>query len=92
MTLKLVQQDDPQLGRPLPLKLSSIERFEGQPRTYFDEDSIRSLADSIQKEGLQVPIKVCTNPAKRGIFTLVDGERRYRAFKASLRLGDMQTR
>lgn len=80
MTLKLVK-DDPNLGRPLPLKLSSIERFEGQPRNYFDEDGIITLSYSIQKEGLQVPIKVTTNPAKKGVFTLVDGERRYRAYK-----------
>lgn len=80
MTLTLVK-DDPNLGRPLPLKLLSIERFDGQPRNYFDDNSISALADSIQKEGLQVPIKVTTNPAKKGVFTLIDGERRFRAFK-----------
>jgi ParB/RepB/Spo0J family partition protein len=81
MTTLAVVKDDPQLGRPLPLRLTSIVRFEGQPRTYFDEDGIKALADSIQTDGQQVPIKVCTHPQQRGVFTLVDGERRFRAFK-----------
>lgn len=71
---------DQHLGRPLPLKLSQIVRFEGQPRTYFDDVSIARLADSIMADGQQVPVKVCTNPAQKGVFTLIDGERRYRAF------------
>lgn len=68
------------LGRPLPIKLSRIERFEGQPRTFFNQAGIEGLADSIQADGQQQPIKVTTKPGSPGTFILIDGERRTRAF------------
>ena len=74
---------DLSLGRPLPIKLSRIRRFEGQPRTTFRRESIERLADSIQTEGQQQPVKVCTlprEPDEPAYFELVDGERRLRAF------------
>ncbi len=70
---------DEALGRPLPIRLSRIERFEGQPRTYFSETGIEALADSIIKDGQEQPIKVCTKYGAPGHFILIDGERRLRA-------------
>jgi ParB-like partition proteins len=51
-----------------------------QPRTVFDDDALRSLADSIDKNGLQQPILVTTTETP-GHYTLVAGERRWRAHK-----------
>lgn len=67
-------------GQPLPIKLSKIERFEGQPRRFFDEEKISDLADNIQTEGQKTPVKVCKHATKSGIFVLIGGERRWRAF------------
>jgi ParB family chromosome partitioning protein len=50
-----------------------------QPRTTFDDQSIRELADSIAQNELLQPILVEDN--QDGYYTLVGGERRLRAFK-----------
>lgn len=70
---------DEALGRPLPIRLSRIERFEGQPRTYFNPAGLEGLADSIVEDGQEQPIKVCTKFGAPGHFILIDGERRFRA-------------
>ena len=49
-----------------------------QPRTDFDEKSLRSLADSIASAGLMQPILV--RPTATG-FEIIAGERRWRAAK-----------
>ncbi|MEO6536694.1 MAG: ParB/RepB/Spo0J family partition protein [Candidatus Paceibacterota bacterium] len=72
---------DQSLGRPLPVRLSRIERFEGQPRVFFNQASLEDLADSIQADGQQVPVKISTKFGHPGHFVLIDGERRYRAFE-----------
>lgn len=48
-----------------------------QARHRFDEKTIRELADSIKKEGLLQPIIV--RPVDEHYFTIVAGERRFRA-------------
>lgn len=68
------------LGRPLPIRFSRIERFEGQPRTFFSQSGIVALADTIAEDGQEQPIKVATKQGEPGKFILVDGERRLRAF------------
>lgn len=47
-----------------------------QPRTKFDDETIRSLADSIKTEGLMQPIVVTKEGTK---YKIIAGERRYRA-------------
>ncbi|TWO23082.1 ParB/RepB/Spo0J family partition protein [Campylobacter hyointestinalis] len=49
-----------------------------QPRTYFDEEALSELSQSIEKHGLIQPIIVIQN--KNG-YTLIAGERRLRATK-----------
>lgn len=49
-----------------------------QPRTHFDEASLKQLGESLARRVL-VPLLV--RPAARGKFTIVDGERRWRAAK-----------
>lgn len=71
----------PQPGTPLLVKFSDLERFKEQPRKHFDPASIGELADSIMQDGLQVPIIVCMDPKRKGVYIIVDGERRYRAFE-----------
>lgn len=48
-----------------------------QPRHYFDETALKELAESIQRHGIVQPLVV--TPAKEGKYTLVAGERRWRA-------------
>jgi len=79
MATQVTSQDE-NLGKPLPVRLSRIERFEGQPRIYFNQSSLEDLADSIQSDGQQQPVKLCTKFGHPGHFILIDGERRWRAF------------
>ena len=68
------------LGQPLPIKLSRIMRFEEQPRVFFDENALVELADSIQTHGQKTPVRVCKHATDKGVFVLIGGERRWRAF------------
>jgi len=78
--LQVVQNDEPGLGKPLPVKLSRIERYEGQPRRYFNPKSQEELADDIQINGQKTPVRVCKHSSRGGVFVLIGGERRWRAF------------
>jgi len=79
-SLQIVENEEPGLGKPLPVKLSRIERYAEQPRRYFDPKSLEELADDIQIDGQRTPVSVCRNSAKGGVFILIGGERRLRAF------------
>ncbi len=76
-----VESAVPGMGHPLPIRLSRIKRYVDQPRKNFDQESIEELADSIQEHGQQTPVRVCTDPTEKGIFVLIGGERRWRAFQ-----------
>ena len=66
------------VGNIIEIELEDIEVNPYQPRTYFDEESLRELAGSIKELGVIQPITV----RKIGkIFQLVSGERRFRASK-----------
>src|SRR5690606_34511604 len=62
-----------------PISISSIVVNPFQPRTDFDEEALRELADSIRLQGLIQPITV--RQAARGTYQLISGERRLRAAK-----------
>lgn len=68
-------KDDPgaQL-RDVALELIHPSPF--QPRTYFDEEALRSLADSIRAQGLIQPVVL---RRRSGEYELIAGERRWRA-------------
>lgn len=69
---------DKVVGNIIEIELDSIEVNPYQPRTYFDEESLRELASSIRELGVIQPITV----RKIGeSFQLVSGERRFRASK-----------
>jgi ParB family chromosome partitioning protein len=69
---------DKVVGSIIEIELDAIEVNPYQPRTYFDEESLRELASSIRELGVIQPITV----RKVGnAFQLVSGERRFRASK-----------
>jgi len=61
------------------LPVAAIERDPTQPRQDFDQRGLEELAASIQSEGLLQPTAVRCNGDGR--FTLVAGERRWRAVR-----------
>ena len=77
----------------IPTQLIPLDRITASPyqaRKTFDEDAIRSLARSIELEGLLEPIIVRSIPSPntgegqgegKYSYELIAGERRWRAFK-----------
>ena len=61
------------------IKITQIEPNKGQPRTDFDEEKLEVLANSIREYGVLQPIVVKLN--KNGFYTIIAGERRWRAAK-----------
>lgn len=61
------------------LSLSSIRRNVSQPREFFADDEIDSLAGSIKSSGLLQPIIVRPHEVDGAKFEIVAGERRFRA-------------
>ncbi|APU69386.1 MAG: ParB/RepB/Spo0J family partition protein [Christiangramia sp.] len=70
---------DKLVGHIVELDLSSIEVNPFQPRTSFNEDSLKELASSIKELGVIQPITV--RKLDFGKYQLVSGERRFRASK-----------
>ncbi|MDU8886550.1 ParB/RepB/Spo0J family partition protein [Yeosuana sp. MJ-SS3] len=70
---------DKVIGSIVELDINTIEVNPFQPRTNFNEESLRELASSIKELGVVQPITV----RKLGFnkYQLVSGERRYRASK-----------
>ncbi|MCM2333304.1 MAG: ParB/RepB/Spo0J family partition protein [Anaeromyxobacteraceae bacterium] len=52
---------------------------EGQARQHFDEDRLKTLAESLKRSGVREPIIVTPHGAGPGRFQIVAGERRWRA-------------
>lgn len=63
----------------MDLEMAMVVPTEAQPRQSFKEDTIKELAESIEKNGLLQPIVV--RPMEKGKYQIIAGERRYRAFK-----------
>lgn len=61
------------------LRISDIEPNRAQPRKYFDEGELASLAASIATFGLLQPIVVTENDQLAGTYRIIAGERRWRA-------------
>jgi ParB family transcriptional regulator, chromosome partitioning protein len=59
------------------VELSRISPNSRQPRSYFDEEALAGLAESIRAHGVLQPLVV--RPAEAGHFELIAGERRLRA-------------
>lgn len=61
--------------RLVELEIGRIDPNPGNPRLLFPKEELERLAESIDQEGILVPITVFE---KDGRFVLVDGERRFR--------------
>jgi ParB family chromosome partitioning protein len=66
-------------GEPGTIEVSLIRPNPYQPRADFDEQEIRSLSESLKRQGLLQPVVVRSVPG--GLFQLIAGERRWRAAK-----------
>ncbi|MBT8256263.1 MAG: ParB/RepB/Spo0J family partition protein [Bacteroidia bacterium] len=67
------------VGNIVDLDLDSIEMNPNQPRTSFNEETLRELASSIKELGVIQPITVRKLDFNK--YQLVSGERRFRASK-----------
>ncbi|TAE82354.1 MAG: ParB/RepB/Spo0J family partition protein [Alphaproteobacteria bacterium] len=65
------------------LPIDQITSGAYQPRTYFDQEALKELADSIRSNGVMQPILVRQLPEARNgaLYEIVAGERRWRASK-----------
>lgn len=63
--------------REIPIEL--VHSNPHQPRQYFKEDDIATLAESIRDKGVLQPILVRPSPRTNGEYEIVAGERRWRA-------------
>ena len=83
----LIQESDERGERELvqspstvnEISLRSISVNPYQPRTFFDEDSLNELVQSVQEHGIIQPITV--RKADNNKYELITGERRLRAAK-----------
>ena len=68
----------------LTLNIKDIKPSLYQPRSYFDDNSIKELACSIKEQGLLMPIlvKKDKNSTNNKKFIIIAGERRWRACKS----------
>ncbi len=61
----------------LAVRVDAIDPDPDQPRSTFNDDSLRELAESIRQDGVIQPIEVTQSSAGR--YLIVHGERRWRA-------------
>ncbi len=61
------------------IDINKIEPNANQPRKVFNEDAIQELAESIKQHGMIEPLIV--QKGKKGFYTIIAGERRWRAAK-----------
>jgi ParB family chromosome partitioning protein len=63
------------------IDIGMIEPDNDQPRKIFDPETLINLQNSIRQTTLKNPILVRKNEDKPGHYIIVDGERRWRAYK-----------
>lgn len=63
------------------IDLTLIDEDPNQPRTEFDESTLKELADTIRLRGVKTPISVRVNPDNSERFIINHGARRVRASK-----------
>jgi len=66
---------------PTQLPINALQAGKYQPRSIMDEESIKSLAASIQQQGLMQPIIVRKLAGLENSYEVIAGERRLRAAK-----------
>lgn len=66
------------------IKNVSVEHLtanKNQPRTQFDDVELQELASSLKRHGILQPLVVTATAGKAGTYTIIAGERRWRAAK-----------
>lgn len=86
LAVNLFGKVSPNLAKVKEIDIASIVPNPDQPRQTFNEDSLRELADSIARHGLLQPVTVKRKEDEEGKYTLVAGERRFRAHQLLGRL------
>ena len=77
-----IAKDDSVKTEGQVLRLSSeLIEVKPQVRKHFNEEDLKALAESIKAVGLQEPLTVMEEDPRSHKYTLVNGERRYRALK-----------
>ena len=74
-----ISNEGSSLGTISHVKISQVEVNPFQPRTEFDSETLKELADSIKLQGLIQPITV--RKSGQNSYQLISGERRLRASK-----------
>jgi ParB family chromosome partitioning protein len=69
------------VGEYFYLSLDKLIPFKNQARTYFDEDELKQLAETIKEHGVRQPLSVVKSEDFEGKYEVVSGERRLRASK-----------
>lgn len=82
-------EESPDHGQMTIIKLQAIDPSPFQRRQHFEEDKLKGLAASIQRDGLIEPIVVRPN-GKR--YQLIAGERRWRAIRDYTDMETIQAR
>lgn len=65
-----------------------IDANPNQPRRYFNEEDLKSLGESLRRDGQLQALVVRPHPLRQGRYQLVSGERRWRA--AGQKYGDVE--
>jgi ParB family transcriptional regulator, chromosome partitioning protein len=68
-------------GTPKSIALTDIDEDPEQPRSEFDDESLRELAATIAERGVKQPVSVRAHPSQAGRWMLNFGARRLRAAK-----------
>ena len=64
-------------SKQMSLPIAKVEPNQNQPRSYFDEEALFELSESIRQHGMIQPITVRRLPS--GYYQIIAGERRWRA-------------
>ena len=78
-------EDFPDRGQMTFIEVQAIDPSPFQRRQHFEEDKLKGLAASIQRDGLIEPIVVRPNG---GRYQLIAGERRWRAIRDYTDIGN----
>ncbi|HUY68809.1 MAG TPA: ParB/RepB/Spo0J family partition protein [Alphaproteobacteria bacterium] len=70
---------DNRKGAPAHLPVEFLSPGAFQPRRYFDEESLKGLAESIKERGILEPLLVRPLPGGKDQYEIIAGERRWRA-------------
>lgn len=77
--LEEIQENKKVSGSVVMLKVRDIEPNPKQPRRNFDLEKLEALSESLKTHGVIQPVLVKEN--KNGMYTIIAGERRWRASK-----------